>query len=105
MRKRLKFAKDMFFLNLMSESYAFNVVQALNAHPQYLNYVGYIIGDCINFNVCFHSLSFLHITREANQSVLYLAQYSLHNLYCIWIEETSTYIHVILTIDLFTDVR
>jgi len=34
MRKGLKFAKDMSFLNLIGESNAYNVVLALNAHQQ-----------------------------------------------------------------------
>jgi len=32
---------------------ASNVVQALNTRQQHPNYVGSIIGDCINFNVFF----------------------------------------------------
>jgi len=82
-RKGLEFAKDMFFLNLIAESDDSNVVQALNTHQQHPNYVGSIIGDCINFNVFFRSLRFLHVRREANQAAHYLAQYSLHNPDCI----------------------
>jgi len=70
MRKELKFAKDMCFLNLTAESNASNVVHALNTHQQYPNYVGSIIGDCINFNVFFRSLSFLHVWCETSQTAI-----------------------------------
>jgi len=51
----LEFRKFMYFLNLIVESYVFDVVLALNGHQQSRTYVGSIIDDCINFNVCFHS--------------------------------------------------
>ena len=66
MRKGLKFAKDMSFLNLIAKSNASNVVLALNAHQQSPNYVGSIIRDCISFKGNFCSLNFLHVRREAN---------------------------------------
>ncbi|AES87499.1 hypothetical protein MTR_4g028270 [Medicago truncatula] len=50
MRKGLKFAKEMSFLNLIAESDALNVVLALNVRQQSPTYVGYKIGDCISFN-------------------------------------------------------
>jgi len=53
MQKHLEFAKDMSFLNLIAESYASNVVLALNGHKKSPTYVDYIIGDCISFNICF----------------------------------------------------
>lgn len=49
---------------------------ALNAHQQFLTYVSFVIGGCINFNVCFN-LNFLHVRREANQVTHYLAKYAL----------------------------
>jgi len=79
------------------------VVQALNTHQQHPNYVGSIIGDCINFNVFFRSLRFLHVRREANQAAHYLAQYSPHNPDFIWIEETPPCISAVLTFDLLPD--
>jgi len=38
------------------------------------------------------SLNFLHVRREANQIAHYLGKYALHNLDCIWMEETPPYI-------------
>jgi len=70
MRKGLKFTKVMSFFNLIDAS---NVIQVLNTHQQYPNYVGYIIGDCINFNVFFCSLSFLHVRHESNSATHYLS--------------------------------
>ena len=58
MRKGLKFAIDISFLNLIAESDASNVVLALNAHQQSSNYVGSIIRDCISFKGSFRSLIF-----------------------------------------------
>jgi hypothetical protein len=102
-RKELEFAKDVCFLNLIAESDTSKVVQALNTHQQHPKYIRSIIGDCINFNVFFRNLKFLHVRREANQAAHYLAQYSLHNLDCIWIEETPPYISAVLTFDLLSD--
>lgn len=56
MRKSLKFAKDMSFMNLITELHASNVVLTLNAHQQSFTYVCFIIEECISFNVCFCSL-------------------------------------------------
>ena len=104
MRKGLEFAKDMSFLNLIAESNVSNMVLALNAHQQSPTYIGSIIGDCISFNVCFCSLNFKHVKREANQVAHYLAKwYDLHNLDCIWIENTLSYISAILTFDLLVN--
>jgi len=103
MRKGLEFAEDMYFLNLIAEFDASNVVQTLNTNQQYANSVGSIIEDCINFNVFFRSLSFLHVRREANQTAHYLTQYSLHNLDCIFIEETPHCISGVLAFDLLRD--
>jgi ribonuclease HI len=99
MWKGLEFAKDMSFLNLITESDASNVVLALNAHQQSPNYVGSIIRDCISFKGSFRSLNFSHIRREANQSAHYLAKYALKNLDCVWIEETPPCISAVLTFD------
>ena len=79
------------------------MVQVLNTHQQHPNYVRSIIGDCINFNVFFRSLRFLHVRRESNQTAQYQAQYSLHNPNCIWIEETPPYIFAVSTFDLLPD--
>ena len=95
--------KTCFFLNLIAESDASNVVQALNTHQQHPNYVGSIIGDFINFNVFYRSLIFLHVRREANQTAHYLAQHSLHNPDCIWIEEIPLCISAVLAFDLLPD--
>ena len=103
MWKELEFAKDMCFLNLIAESDTSNLVQALNTRLQYPNYVESIIGDCINFNVFFRSLSFLHVRHEANQVAHYLAQYFLHNPYCIWIKETPPCISAVLAFDFLLD--
>jgi hypothetical protein len=104
MRKGLKFAKDMCFLNLIVESDASNVVLVLNAHQQSLNYVvGYIIRDCISFKGSFRSLNFLHVRREVNQAAHYLAKYAVKNLDCIWIEEAPPCISAVLTFDLLSD--
>jgi len=105
MRNGLEFAKEMFFLNLIAESDASNVVLALNNHQQSSNYVGSIIRYCISFNGSFRSLNFLHIRREANQVAHYLAKYALKNLDCIWIEETPPCISTVLTLDLLPDFR
>jgi ribonuclease HI len=80
MRKCLKFAKDMSFLNLIVESNASKAVSAFNAHQQSPTYVGSIIRDCISFKDCFRRLNFLHVRREANQAAHYLAKHALHNL-------------------------
>jgi len=103
MRKCLTFAKHMSFLNLIAELDASNVVLALNVHQQSSIYVDPIIEDCINFNVCFRSLNFSHVRHETNQYAHYLAKYDLHNLDCIWIEETPPYIPPVLTFDLLSD--
>jgi len=103
MRKGLEFAKDMSFLNIIAESDASNVVLALNAHQQSLNYVGSIIRDCISFKGSFRRLIFLHVKRKGNQATHYLAKYALKNLDCIWIEETSSCISAVLTFDLLLD--
>lgn len=53
--KGLEFAtkkKNMYFLNLKVESNASNIVLTLNAHQQSPIFIGYTIGDCINFNIC-----------------------------------------------------
>jgi len=105
MRKGLKFAKDMSFLNLIAESEASNVVFSLNAHQQFPNYVDYIIRDRISFKGSFRSLNFLHVRREANQVAHYLAKYALKNSYCIWIEETLPCISAVLAFDLLSDFR
>jgi hypothetical protein len=105
MRKGLEFTKDMSFVNLMAESDASNVISALNAHQQSLNYVDFIIRDCISFKGSFRSLNFLHVRREANQAAHYLAKYALKNLDCIWIEETTPCISTVLTFDLLSDFR
>jgi len=60
------------------------VVLVLIVHQKSTTYVGSIIRDCINFNVCFCNLIFLHGRREANQIVYYLAKYPLYNLDCIY---------------------
>jgi len=44
----------------------------------------------------FHSLDFLHVRREANQTARYLVKYVLHNLDWIWIKETPSYIFAVL---------
>jgi hypothetical protein len=103
MRKGLKFAKDMCFMNLIAESDASNVVLALDTHQQSSTYVGSIIEDCINLSVCFRGLNFVHVRHEANQAAHYLAKHALHNLDCIWIEETSPCISAVLTFDLLSD--
>jgi len=105
MWKELEFAKDMFFMNLIAKSNAFNVVQALNiqAKSNVHNYVASIIGDIINFNVFFRSLRVLHVGREANHAAYYLAQYSLHNPDYIWIEEILPCISAVLTFNLLSD--
>ena len=103
MWKGLEFAKDMSFLNLIPESDAFNVVLVLNAPQQSSNYVGSIIRDCISFKGSFHSLNFLHVRREANQTAHYLAKYALKNLDCIWVEEIPPCISTVLTFDLLPD--
>jgi hypothetical protein len=77
----------------------------LNAHQQSSTYGGSIIGDCISFSVCFRSLIFLHVRREPNQTAHYLAKHALHNLDCIWIEETSPCISIVLTFDLLSNFR
>jgi len=103
MRKDLKFAKDMSFLNLIAESNAYNVVLALNAHHQSSNYVGSIIRDCISLKGNFCSSNFLHVRREANQAAHYLAKYALKNLDCVWIEETLSCISAVLAFDSLSD--
>jgi len=103
MRKGLKFAKEMSFLNLIAESDASNVVLVLNTHQQSSNYVVSIIRDCISFKGSFRSLNFLHVRREANQAAHYLAKYALKNLDCIWIEETPPCISAVLAFDLLPD--
>jgi len=83
MRKSLEFAKDMCFMNLIAELDISNVALTLNTHQQSSTYARSIIEDCISFNVCFRSLNFLHVRREANQTARYLAKHDLHNLDCI----------------------
>jgi len=56
----LEFAKDMSFLNLITESDASNVILTLNAPQHSSNYVASIIRDCINFKGSFRGLIFLH---------------------------------------------
>jgi len=53
MWKGLEFAKDMCFMNLITESDVSNVVLALNTHQQSSTYVGSFIEDCISLSVCF----------------------------------------------------
>jgi hypothetical protein len=65
----------MSFSNLIVESDTSNVILILNVHQQYLTFVGYIIRDCINFNVSFYSLDFLNLRCKANQTDRYLAKY------------------------------
>jgi len=79
MLKSLEFAKNMSFINLAAELDASIMVSALSAHQQSPTYVGSIIEDCINFNVCLRFF-FLHVRRETNQRVHYLTKYALHNL-------------------------
>ena len=105
MRKGLEFAKDMSFFILIAKSDVSNVLLALNVHQQSPNSVGSIIRDCVSFKGSFRSLNFLHVRREVNQAAHYLAKYVLKNLYCIWIEETPSYISAILTFDLLSDFR
>ena len=76
------------------------MVLTLSTHQQSHTHVSSIIKDCINFNVCFHSLNFLHVRRESDQTAHYLAKYALHNPDRIWIEETSACISTLLPFDL-----
>jgi hypothetical protein len=80
MWKSLKFAKDIFFLNLRAELNGSNIVIKLNNHQQSIYYVVLIFEDCIDFNVYFRILNFLHIKRKINQIAHYLAKYALYNL-------------------------
>jgi hypothetical protein len=81
------------------------VILALNTHQQSSTYVGSIIEDCISLSVCFGSLNFLDVRREVNQAAHYLAKHNLHNVDCIWIEETPPCISAVLAFDLLPDFR
>jgi hypothetical protein len=80
------------------------IAESLACH-QSPTYVGSIIGYCISFNCSFCSLIFLHVKREAKQVAHHLAKYDLHNLDCIWIEESEPCIYAILVFDLLSDFR
>jgi hypothetical protein len=104
--KKLKgfgICKRYIFCEFIAESNASNVVLALNNHQQSSHYVGSIIEDCINLNICFYSLNFVHIKRVANQAAHYLAKHVLYNLDHVWIEETPRCIFVVLAFDLLSD--
>jgi len=57
-------------MNLIAESDASDVVLALKAHQRSSTYVGYIIEDCISFNVRFHSLNLLHVRVKSTKLLI-----------------------------------
>jgi hypothetical protein len=72
MRKSLKFATEVSFLNLIAEPAASNVVLALIVHQQSHIYVSSITRECISFNDSFRSLIFFHVRRETKHKKIAL---------------------------------
>jgi len=66
MQNGLELAKDVSFLNLIAESGVFNVVLRMNVHQQSSTYV-ISIEWCIDFDVCFHRLNFVHFRLTPNK--------------------------------------
>jgi len=93
----------MYFVNVIVESDTWIEVLTVDVYKKSSTHVDFIIGDYINFDVCFRIYIFKCFVW-ANQIVhYYLAKYILNNQHCMWFEDTSSYIYAVLNFDLLLE--
>lgn len=67
MREALNWIKELQVTNIILESDALLIIEALNSSTSYSSFVGLIIEDCRLFALQIQSLSFVCVKRSANQ--------------------------------------
>lgn len=81
------FALDMLFLDLIVESDALVVIEALKNGGPAMSLLSSVIDDCKQFEPCFHNLMYSHVGRMGNQAAHGLAKHVLSHQDTVWLEE------------------